>query len=187
MHMKLHFTVELIALGLCTVGLVGQSAHAQEDRTPETTRDNPLEELYACSSIIINHAKSECYDRATKNLQLAESLGQILTLNADEIKDIQQGVFGYKYTPFTSGKNEHLKAPTLNTVTVPVKKVERYLSGYVITLDNNQVWEQFAGSIPRVPKGKLSAEIKTTPTGTYKMVLFNAKSKVSNIRVRRIQ
>jgi len=121
-------------------------------------------------------------------LQTAEQQGEIITLNAEALKDIQEGIFGYKYLPLSNLGLENLhRSQDMDTITVPVRKVERYLSGYVITLDNNQVWEQFAGSISRIPKSKLSAQINTTATGTYKMVLFNSKTRINNIRVRRIQ
>jgi len=180
-----------LCIVLCTCLLLSVLAYGQE--TPkaliaEKTAPSPLATLYACQTIENATAKNECYDRATNALQTAEKRGEIATLDADALREIQEGVFGYKYSPFSKPGLEYIaRTNPLETMTAPVKKVERYLSGYVITLDNNQVWEQFAGSISRVPKGKLSAEIKTTPTGTYKMALYNAKTRVANIRVRRIQ
>ena len=186
MHIKFLLYGGLLALGLRIALFVAPLAHAQN------TNPSLLTDLYACQTLETAVAKSECYDYATRTLQDAEKQSEIVILNGDEYKKIQEGVFGYKHTTFSNigtetGSENIARANTLKTMTIPVKKVERYLSGYVITLDNNQVWEQFAGNISRVPKGKLSAEIKTTPTGIYKMALFNAKSRVSNIKVRRIQ
>ena len=186
MHIKLLLYGGLLALGLCIALFIAPSTQAQN------ANSNLLTDLYACQNLETATIKSECYDRATRALQHAEKQGEVVAMNGNEYKKIQEGVFGYKHTAFSNvgtetGSENIARTNTLRTMTIPVKKVERYLSGYVITLDNNQVWEQFAGNISRVPKGKLSAEIKTTPTGTYKMALFNAKSRVSNIKVRRIQ
>ena len=190
MHRKLYSYGRLIFLGLCITLLTGSPASAQNvdskplDKLPLSNL--PLGNLYACRALEPVAARSDCYDRATTALRAAENQGAVIVLRSDEFKKIQEGVFGYNYVPRKDLEN-NTQTNTLEIMTTPVKKIERYLSGYVITLDNNQVWEQFAGSISRVPKGKLSAEIKTTPTGGYKMVLFNAKSRVSNIKVRRIQ
>lgn len=190
MHRKLYSYGRLTTLGLCITLLTGPYACAQ-NAEGEPLGNSPLgnlslDDLYACRALEPVTARSDCYDRATTALLAAENRGAVIVLRSDEFKKIQEGVFGYNYVPGKDLDNS-TQTNTLEIMTTPVKKVERYLSGYVITLDNNQVWEQFAGSISRVPKGKLSAEIKTTPTGTYKMVLFNAKSRVSNIKVRRIQ
>jgi len=182
MRIKLHLYNGLLPLGLLIALLSSLPASAQN------ALSNPLADLYACQIIETVIARSECYDRATKALQNAQKQGAIITLKAEEFREIQEDVFGYRHTLLTRRDIEDIaNTNTLESITIPVKKVERYLSGYVITLDNNQVWEQFAGNISRLPKGKLSAEIKTTPTGTYKMTLFNAKRRISNIKVRRIQ
>lgn len=185
MYVKLHLNGGQIITGLCMTFCVCFPTYAQDASIPPKS---PLANLYACQIIENTTAKNECYDRATHALQTAEERGEIITLDTDALKEIQEGIFGYKYIPFSKPGLEYVtRTNPLKTMTVPVKKVERYLSGYVITLDNNQVWEQFAGSISRVPKGQLSAEINTTPTGTYKMALFNEKTRIANIRVRRIQ
>jgi hypothetical protein len=147
-----------------------------------------LRGLYACQKLEAIEDQNTCYDQAVLALKTAEQDGDVLIINKQNFIRMQEGVFGYNNIPIE--KLSPLNADQVQTITsisVPVKKVERYLSGYVVSLDNNQVWEQFAGSIPRVPKGKLIARINMTPTGSYKMVLFNDRSRVSNIRVRRIQ
>jgi hypothetical protein len=147
-----------------------------------------LSKLYDCQKIEPLEAQNTCYNQAVTALQNAEKNNDILIMSKQSLQSIQEDVFGYKNIPLEkltlAGGNPPQR---ITSISAPVKKVERYLSGYVVSLENNQVWEQYAGNIPRVPKGKLYANIKISPTGNYKMVLFTDKSRVSNIRVRRIQ
>ena len=172
-------------------------AQVKEDHSPqsipskEQTQDSAtlgLTPLYLCRQIDSIEKRVTCYDLATDKLAQLESQDQLATLDADAISEIKQAAFGYKLSAYSQPKlREIVQADPLKSMDVSVKKIERYLSGYVITLDNKQVWEQFGGNIKRVPKGKLMAQITLTPTGNYKMSLINEKSKIYNIRVRRVR
>jgi len=182
-HRYLKYIVSYF-LGIGVVSTIAVVGTTQETRQPHEL----LEKLYSCGTIESLGARNDCYKKAAEALKNAEHIGEVLIINQQEFKQIREAVFGYNNILIDGIEFRDLnQLSKLESISVPVRKVERYLSGYVVSLDNNQVWEQFAGSITRVPKGKLFAKINVTPTGNYKMVLFNDKARVSNIRVRRIK
>ena len=184
MRHTIHITLLAYVSSIAALMVPAHKSFAQEVSAPHDL----LSQLYNCQKITQLEAQNTCYNQAVTALKTAEENDDIVIIGKQSFQDIQEEIFGYKNVPIEKlTSTGEAPAQRITSISVPVKKVERYLSGYVVSLENNQVWEQYAGNIRRVPKGKLYAKIKISPTGNYKMMLFNDKSRVSNIRVRRIQ
>ncbi|HFE39092.1 MAG TPA: hypothetical protein ENK06_11850 [Gammaproteobacteria bacterium] len=147
-----------------------------------------LEPIFECQNIQNPQQKTQCYDQAVLNLKNTQKTGQFIIIDSKTLNRLAEETFGYELPPISLLKNgENESIPNRKMIRSDVTKVQHFLTGYVFTLKNGQVWEQYTGDISHIPPGKLTAQIKLINSGTYKMTVSNGKHRVKNIKVRRIQ
>ena len=148
----------------------------------------PLQDVYKCASISDNAARLSCYDQAVGVLKTKEAAQEFVAVDAARAKEMNRKSFGLNIPALPKlGLPDFGRKSAVEAITEPVESVSVRNRTHYITLKNGQVWEQFTGHISLIPKGDLTATIKSASLGSYKMTLTNGKHKVKNIKVRRIQ
>lgn len=173
--------VAFIALFLASTTL----ASAQDMPEP----GSPLGKLYECASITNSTARLSCFDTNVAVIQKKEETKEIVTIDATAAKSIKREAFGFSLPslpklglPKLGGTDDGPDVLTFN-----VKSVKKRGGNYVFIMENGQMWKQVSGRFNYVPKGDLTATIKTGAIGSYRISVSNGKERVRGMGVRRIE
>lgn len=151
---------------------------------------SPLGKLYECAKITIDTDRLACFDSNVATLQVKEEKKEIVALDAASAKKIKREAFGFSLPSLPK-----LGLPSLgggdsdgpDVLTFPVKSVKKQGRSYVFYMENGQVWRQVNGKFNYIPKGDLTATIKSGAIGSFRMNLSNGKERVRGMGVRRIE
>lgn len=168
--------------------LIGSSwAFAWASDTP--TLNSPLTTLYECAAIENDTDRLACFDSNVASLQVKEEKKEIVALDAESAKMIKREAFGFSLPslpklglPMLGGDDD---GPEV--LTFPIKSVRKHGREYVFTMENGQVWKQSSGRFNYIPKGDLTATIKSGAVGSFKMSVSNGKERVRGMGVRRVE
>lgn len=179
---KINMPTLLILATLCA-GL-----YSEAQATDKSLAPTPLENVYKCTKLTNDSARLACYDEAVGVLKTKEDAKEFVAVDAARAKEMNRKSFGLNIPALPKlGLPDFGKKAAIKSITEPVQSVIARNRTHYITLKNGQVWEQYAGHISLVPKGDLTATIKSASLGSFKMTLSNGKHTVKNIKVRRIQ
>lgn len=148
---------------------------------------NILGPAMACRQIEDTSEKVKCYDNAIEQLAELNTNGKIVVITSKTLQSIEEESFGFelpKLSIFDLPKADI--PPKTKMIHSEVIDAQRFLTGFVFTLKNGQVWEQYSDEISHIPPGALTANIRIMNSGSYRMSLSNGKHRVKNIKVRRI-
>ena len=147
--------------------------------TPAKAQTSPLSTIYACASITDNVDRLACFDKNVPVLKVKEEKKEIITIDAEGIKEIERDSFGFSLPSLPKlgilkSKSEKAKKVTQYYT---VKSVSPSRKGVTLTMENGHVWRQINGDIGKIPKGTLTAKIKPATVGTFFISLKNEKGK----------
>lgn len=142
---------------------------------------SPLSEIYACASITDNADRLACFDKNVPILQVKEEKKEIITLDAEGVKEIERDSFGFSLPSLPKlgilkSKSEKSKKTSQY---YGVKSVSTNRKGVTFTMENGHVWKQINGEIGKIPKGTLTAKIKPATMGTFFISVKNEDGKGS--------
>jgi hypothetical protein len=163
--------------------LPGAQAWAQTERPVST------DALYECTQITDDLDRLACFDEAVDKLKSAEAAGEIATITAAEISNLNTESFGFSLPSIPNNlipKFNSNKENDLDSVELPVSAVKRlHYDNLRITLENGQVWEQTDNKQINFnrKRGVEVAQIKRAAFGSFKMKLDDGRS----FRVKRIK
>ena len=158
---------------------------------PAAAQDAPMastKEVYACSDIADNDERLACYDAAVGRLKSAEEAGEVVTVTRDEVEKVQKDSFGFSIPSlpkFASSIFSDEEDNEIKELVLPVARVAKSGSDFIIYLENGQVWRQIdTTSVYYSSKlGVDEATIKSAALGSYRMKLDNGVF----FRVKRIE
>ncbi|WP_300395725.1 hypothetical protein [Henriciella sp.] len=143
-------------------------AQAQETGSASTS------EVYACAEIETDEDRLACYDAAVGRLKSAEEAGEVVTVSREEVKQVKKESFGFSIPSLPNfaasvfgGDDED----DIDQLTLPVSRVEQARSGFIVYLENGQVWRQIDNKRVYYSKkrGVEEATIKSAALGSYMM------------------
>ncbi|MGB0907232.1 MAG: hypothetical protein ACPGVT_07045 [Maricaulaceae bacterium] len=159
----------------------------------QATDTSPLNIIYECAEITSNDHRLSCYDKATQDLRLKEKTKEIVTIDANAANTIKREAFGFSLPSLPKlglpslGKNNNSKDNKEDSVEYAVRSISKSRRGIIITMENGQVWRGVNGNLNYIPKGKLTAQIKSGAMGSYRLNLTNGKERVRGLGVRRTE
>lgn len=166
--------------------MMATSAYAQTKEAGQS----PLAVLYECAALTDDAARLACYDSKVANLQVKEERKEIVAIDADAARTIKREAFGFSLPslpklglPSIGGSDD--SGP--DVLTFPVDSVRKQGRDYVFYMENGQVWRQSGGRLNYIPKGDLTATIKSGAIGSYMLSLSNGKERVRGMRVKRVE
>jgi hypothetical protein len=167
--------------------LLGFSALAAAQDKPAA--GSPLSKLYECASIQSDTARLACFDTNVAVIQVKEEKKEIVAIDAESAKTFKREAFGFSLPslpklglPNLGGDKDSPEALTL-----AVKSVKKRGRNYVFHMENGQVWQQINGRFNYLPKGDLTATIKSGAIGSYRISVSNGKERVRGMGVRRVE
>ena len=148
--------------------------------------ESPLKGLYACADITDNMARLACYDQVAGKLETAEENKELVAIDAKAAKKIKREAFGFNIPSLPKlGLPRIGSGEKIDALVAEVESVKKVRRKYVITLKNGQVWTETGGYLNYVPKGDLTATIKSKSMGSFMISLSNGKSTTRGLRVSR--
>ena len=173
--------ISVLKVGLATVFVYIAAPNVVADES------KLLDPLFECQNLQDLQQKTQCYDQAVVNLKDTQKSGKIVVIDSKTLDRLGEETFGYELPPISLFKmDENDSMPKRKMIRSDVTKVQQFLTGYVFTLKNGQVWEQYSDDISHIPPGELTAQIRLMNSGSYRMTVSNGKHRVKNIKVRRI-
>lgn len=147
------------------------------------------DDIYDCAGIESDSDRLACYDAAVGRLKEAETAGEVKVVTREQVEAVQKDSFGFSIPSlpsfsFGGGNGENDKA--LESVEFGVERIRETAYGkLIVTLENDQVWEQIDSKDVYYSKrkGVESAEVKRAALGSFRMKLDGGAA----FRVKRIQ
>jgi hypothetical protein len=127
-----------VAFALC---LFPGAAIAQ---TPNAT-PQALTDVYACAQVQDDAQRLQCYDNAVGRLRQAESQGQVVAVDREQVRELERDSFGFNLPSIS-----RLLMPNLGGSEGPIEDVQMTVAsirvnphGYhTFVMENGQVWTQ---------------------------------------------
>lgn len=157
--------------------------------TAAQTSDSPLSSIYLCKAETDPITRLACYDAAVGVLAQKEANEEIVAIDAVAAKEIQREAFGFSLPSLPKLGLPKFGGDTKkdDVVELKVRSVSKSRDGIIITMENGQVWRGVNGRLNYIPKGDLTARIKSASMGSYRLSLSNGKERVRGLGVRRIE
>lgn len=176
--MKLSFAALLVTAAIAALPL-----HAQA----QTPANSPLANAYACKTITAPLERLACFDNAVGLLEQREAKKEIVAIDSTTAKKLEREAFGFSLPSLPKLGLPSRGDKAAKTVELDVKTVNETRAGFIITLENGQVWREVSGRLNYVPRGDLTARITKGAMGSYKLSLSNGKERVRGLGVRRVE
>jgi len=157
-------------------------------RSGDKATDSPLSFVYVCAEEQDPVLRLACYDKNVAALRVAEQKQEIVAVDAVAAKKIKREAFGFNLPSL--GKIGFPKIggdKKLDSVILKVKSIRTKGYKHTITLENGQVWKEIGGHQKRLPKGDLTAIIKSKSLGSFMLNLSNGNYTSPAMRVRRVK
>lgn len=141
-------------------------AQAQETGSASTS------EVYACAEIETDEDRLACYDAAVGRLKSAEESGNVVTVSRDDVEQVKKDSFGFSIPSLPNfAASVFGDEDKIDQITHPVSRVEQARSGFIVYLENGQVWRQTDNKRVYYSKkrGVDEATIKSAALGSYMM------------------
>lgn len=151
---------------------------------------SPLADIYACKTKADPAARLACYDAAVGVLETKEANQEIVTIDAAATETLRREAFGFSLPSLPKLGLPKLggdKADGPKVQDYPVRSVSRGRDGVIITMENGQIWRGVNGRLNYIPKGDLTATIKSASMGSYRLSLSNGQETVRGLGVRRVE
>ena len=178
LEVQKRITCSIVALLLAANPALANVDKATKREAPATFRD-----LIACGQIADNVARLTCYDRQIASFEQAESKGDVLVADRNQVEEAQRGLFGYSIlkSNLLSGK----KGEDINQVEFTVASARQYDYGrWRITMEDGSVWDQIGTDMLAFnPKSGNKVVIKRASFGSYAAKIGGQPP----IKVRRVQ
>ena len=178
--------------GLTMFSTVFSTSAFAADNGGETI-ETPLSSLYKCAKIIDGSERLACFDSSVAKLHTAEQNKEVVAIDAKAAKKIKREAFGFNLPSLSKiglpsiGLPKIVGGTDVESLVVDVKSVRKSGRGYVITMENGQIWKEVGGRLNYIPKGDLKATIKPKCMGSFMLSLNNGKTTVRGLRVRRVE
>ncbi len=176
----------IISIGLLSLTIVSSSANAADNKN--TNADSPLSFLYECAEISDVEQRLKCYDTKVGRLRIAEQNKEIVAVDVKVAQKIKKEAFGFHMPSLGKlGLPKLGSDKNIDAVTLKVKSIRTAAFKHIITLENGQVWKEVGPHQKRLPKGDLTAIIKSKTLGSFMLSLNNGKYTSGAMRVRRMR
>ncbi|MFA9200833.1 MAG: hypothetical protein ACEQR8_06535 [Cypionkella sp.] len=158
-------------------------AAAADDPPP---RPKEIDALYACQAIADAGQRLACFDQAVRTIQSADSAGEVIFADREQVKKAKRGLFGLgdiRLGIFSRSKDDP-EDQELQEIEAGVRSITQGRDGKLqIVLDDGARWAQTDLSRLRlkVMQSK-KVTIKRGPLGSYVMVFDNG----SSVKVKRV-
>jgi len=143
------------------------SASAQDQQTASPAL---LEQVYACAGTADEAQRLACYDEAVGRLRQAQTSGQIVAVDRQQVETIERESFGFSlpslprlFSPNLSGEREPIEAMQLEVARVQ----RRELQGALIHMTNGQVWEVIGSGRNRNVRPGAMVEVRRGVLGGF--------------------
>lgn len=168
------------ATTVVALAMAAQTASAQDSRGLK--RSGQLDQLISCRSIADDAQRLACYDRESASFAEAESKGDIIVADRQDLEKVREEAFGYSVgdNPLLRDKDGKPLDKLVSTIT----SARANASGkWTIKLENGTTWAQTdTERLRRRPAPGMSIEIEKALLGSY-----NAKIEGQRfIKVRRV-
>lgn len=159
-------TTAILAVGL----MIGSSAFAapKSETSGEPARAQVLQSVADCRKLTEDAPRLACYDKAVAALDQAESKGQVVVIDREQVKTVRRQAFGLTLPAFTLFNKGAAKDEQLDRVIITLEKA--YLEAgrhWVFVSTEGVVWvqtddesilnEPHAGSTVAIRKAALSS------------------------------
>ena len=156
-------------------------AKDKQDRTKDTP--DAFKQLVQCRQIADNALRLACYDRQAASIELAQSQGDLVIADRQQMKEAQRNLFGYsipKSALLGTDKGEQLTQ--VDAVIASARAGSK--GGWRLVMEDGSVWDQTDTEVlPVDPRKGDKVVIKRAALGSY-LVRIDGQPP---IKVRRIQ
>jgi hypothetical protein len=127
-----------------------------------------LKALTDCRAVTEGAARLACFDAAAARLDQAERTGDVVVLDREQVRTAKREAFGLKLPSFDLfDRDERQRTVEVDRVESTVASAGRGATGWVVTLENGQVWRQTDNkSLYRVRRGD-KVEIRRGTLGSF--------------------
>lgn len=172
---------KMIACLTLSLMLTAPSASAKDKKEQHEAPD-AFKQVVACRQITEDAARLACYDHQVAALDAAEKSGEVIVADQQDVKETQQGLFGFTVP----------RTPLLGQDAQPVSQVETVVGSarqdpsgrWRIVMEDGAVWEQVdTEPLAFDPRPGDKVVIKRAAMGSFKARIDGQPP----IRVRRVQ
>jgi hypothetical protein len=137
--------MRFLILAMMLVGAGGAAA-----QTPPAASGNPqaLDEVYRCAEIADDAQRLACYDSTVSRLQQAQSSGQVVAVDREQIQTIRRDSFGFSLSSLSAlvphfGGGQHPADEPIQHVELQLRSISALRDGrHRFIMANGQVWTE---------------------------------------------
>lgn len=135
----------IVAASMLTVA---GSAAAQTTPPADATNPQVLDQVYQCAAITDDTQRLACFDTAVSRLHDAQTSGQVVAVDREQVRNINRDSFGFNLPSLASllphfggGPRPSLSEPALDHVELQLQQVLTLADGrHKFVMTNGQVW-----------------------------------------------
>jgi len=173
-----------LAAFLIPLAVVAIAPAAGKEKKSEK-RDAPaaFKELVACRQIADSAARLACYDRQVASLEQAQSAGEVVVADRQQVEQAQKGLFGYSIPKSNLLGNEG--GGEINQIEAVLASARQFEYGrWRLVMEDGAVWDQVDTETLAVnPRPGAKIVIKRASFGSYTARIGGQPP----IKVRRVQ
>lgn len=149
--------------------MLGATASAAQPKPRD--RVAAIQKLTECRAVADPAARLACYDTAAAELDQAESKGEIVVIEKEQMKAVRRQAFGFSLPSLNLFDRSEKSAnePPLDRIVASVRRAYRNNGGkWVLELEDGAVWVQTDTELlPRGAKTGSSIEIRQAALGSF--------------------
>jgi hypothetical protein len=131
--------VAAMVLGLSALALAAVAAPKAEK--PEAHRAAVLQSVADCRAITEDAGRLACFDKAVAALDVAESKGQVMVIDREQVKTVRRQAFGLSLPAFTLF-DRGPKEDQVDGVTIELAQAYRSAGKWIFVSTDNVMWAQ---------------------------------------------
>ena len=160
-----------IVAAACVLAGTAPAVAQTQNATPE-----PLSNVYACADIQQDAERLQCFDQAVGRLRQAQSAGQVVAVDTEQARAVEQEAFGFNLPPLSRllpGLQDG--GDRVDNVQATVVRIRGAREGLaVFEMENGQVWTQVepqpsrnvrVGDVVTIERGALGSFRLISPRG----------------------
>jgi hypothetical protein len=156
---------------MSVLGLALASTAAAQSNSATAT-PQALTDVYACAQMTDDAERLQCYDNAVGRLRQAESQGQVVAVDRDQAREIEQDSFGFhlpslaRLLPNLDGADQ-----AIDNVQMTVASVRTNPLGYhTFVMENGQSWVQVEPQRARNVRAGDVVTIERAALGSFRLI-----------------
>jgi hypothetical protein len=131
----------VIAVALAASALALTAVAAPKPDKPEAQRAAVLQSLADCRAIAQDTARLACFDKAVAALDQAESKGQVVVIDREQVKTVRRQAFGLTLPAFTLF-DRGPKEDQVDRITIELAQAYRSAGKWIFVSTDNVMWAQ---------------------------------------------